>query len=36
MKLHVASEGKYFDAKSMEDTITAFIKLQRNPYDNTN
>lgn len=25
MKLHVASQGKYFDAKNMEDTITAFI-----------
>jgi len=25
MKLHAASEGKYFDAKNMEDTITAFI-----------
>jgi hypothetical protein len=23
--IHVASEGKYFDAKSMEDTITSFI-----------
>ena len=25
IKLHVASEGKYFDAKNMEDTIIAFI-----------